>query len=175
MVKIYNFLIPACVIMIILAFFLPWVIVGSEQVGAVSKLLTGKRQETVDSISAFRVPILANSSEARLMITIIKIFSPDVKDADKKSFLIWSIPLLAVIIFLLSYFFGKNRWLNLACGIVSSAIFFIAVYKIKTTDLDKMILQISMGSGLWLTLWAYLIIGLTCLFNFFQLIRARAK
>ena len=72
----------------------------------------------------------------------------------------------AVIIFLVSYFFGKNRWVNLVIGVLGTAIFLVAVYKIKITDLDKMVLKIDMGTGLWLTLWSYLFMGLAGLAMF---------
>jgi len=142
MSKLYNIVILILAILIIIAFFMPWVSVKSEQVGMFAKILTGKNQDVVDNISAFQVPIMANSSDARLMISVIKIFNPDIKDIDKKSFLIWVIPILAVVIFIVSYFFGKNKWANLIVGIIGAAIFIVAAYKIKTTDLDKLVLKV---------------------------------
>jgi hypothetical protein len=146
-------------VVIIVSFFLPWINVESGQVGAFSKILTGKSQATIDSISGFRIPILANSADARLMISIIKIINPNITDADKKSFLVWAIPVLAAVIFLLSLYFGKNRFLNLAFGLIGCAIFFVALYKIKTTDLDKLVLNVKIATGLWLILYSYLAIG----------------
>ena len=158
--KAYTLVMPVLVLVIVLSFFLPWVQVESKAVGTVSKILTGERQTLISSISGFRVPILANSPDARLMTSVIKIFNPDIKDADKKSYLIWSVPFLAVIMFVVGYIFGKNRWVNLVFGIIGTAIFLVAFYKIKTTDLDKLVLNVSIGSGLWLSLWAYLGIGI---------------
>lgn len=59
------------------------------------------------------MPILANGSESRFMISIMKIFNPGIKDADKKSFLIWGVPLFAVVLFLIGRYLGKNKWVNL--------------------------------------------------------------
>ena len=59
---------------IFIAFFLPWVRVEAPMVGTISKVLTGKRQAELTSISGFDVPVLANGPDARLMISIIKIF-----------------------------------------------------------------------------------------------------
>jgi len=150
---------PALAALVIIAFFLPWISVKSEQVGMVSKVLTGKKQAVIDTISAFRVPILANGPDARFMLSVIKIFNPDVKDADKKSFLIWGIPFLAIVIFAVSHFFGNNKWVNLIIGVLGAVIFIVAAYKIKTTNLNKLVLNIEMGLGLWLTLWAFLLMG----------------
>ena len=160
MSKLYNMAMPALAALMIIVFFLPWVAVKSEQVGMVSKVLTGKKQAVIDNISAFRVPILANGPDARLMMSVIKIFNPNVKDADKKSFLIWGIPFLAVVIFVVSHFFGSNKWVNFIIGVLGAAIFIVASYKIKTTNLNKLVLNIEMGPGLWLTLWSFLLMGI---------------
>ena len=159
MSKLYNMAMLALAVLVIIAFFLPWVSVKSEQVGMFAKILTGKKQAMIDNISAFQVPILANGPDARFMLSVIKIFNPGVKDADKKSFLVWSIPFLAVVIFVVSCFFGGNKWVNLIIGVLGAAIFIAAAYKIKTTNLNKLVLNIKMGPGLWLTLWSFLLMG----------------
>jgi len=151
---------------VVVGFFLPWMRIESEQLGALSKVLTGRRQEIVDNLSGFRIPILANSPDARLVISVAKIFKPDIKDVDKKSYLVWLVPILAVLLLGLAYFFGKNKWFNLFLAILGISIFVIAFYKIKTTDLDKMVLRVSIDSGLWLVLYAYLAMGILGLGNF---------
>ena len=160
---------------IFVSFFLPWVSVQSAAAGKVTEMLTGKRQDKIDAISAYSVPVMANSDESRLMISIIKIFNPKIQNADKKSYLIWSVPILAIIILILNLVIGGNKWLHLAVGIIGVVIFVFAVYKIKTTDLDKLVLQVTMGPGLWLTLWSYLGIGAVSILNFVQLAGKKAK
>lgn len=168
MVKAYNIAIICLVGIIIVAFFLPWVKVESEAVGTFSKILTGKQQSAISNISAYQVPIMANDQDARLMISIIKIFNPKVENADKKSYLIWSIPALAALILLVSLLYGRNKWVNLIFGAIGCLIFFAAVYKIKTTNMDKLVLKVTTEPGLWLTLWAYLGIGIVGLASFIK-------
>jgi len=157
------------VIVIFVSFFLPWVSVESQVVGNVSKLLTGKKQATIDSISGFKVPILANSEESRFMITIIKIFQPKITNADKKSFLIWCVPLLAVVILLVSNALKTNKWVRLVFGVLGILIFVGATYKIITTDLDKMIIKVNIEYGFWLILFGYLGIGILQITEFLKL------
>jgi len=157
------------VIIIAVSFFLPWVSIKSEVVGNVAKLLTGKKQATIDSISGFKVPILANSEESRLMITIIKIFQPKVTNADKKSFLIWVVPLFAIAIYFISNSLKTNKWIRLIFGVLCILIFVGATYKIITTDLDKMILRVHIEYGLWLILFGYLGIGILQITEFLKL------
>jgi len=157
------------VIVIVVAFFLPWISVESAVVGKVSKILTGKTQATIGSVSGFKVPILANSEESRFMITIIKIFQPDITNADKKSFLIWAVPLLAVVIFLVSNSSKANKWTYLAFGVLGILIFAGATFKILTTDLDKVVMKVNIGYGLWLILFGYLGIGILQISEFLKL------
>lgn len=171
MEKIYKTGMLVLVIGIFISFFLPWVSVESPAVGGVSKLLTGKKQATIDSISGFKVPILANSKESRFMISVIKIFNPNIKNADKKSWLIWLVPGLAAVLFMLERFFKNNKWFYLAVGLLGTLIFVVAVFKITTTNLDKLILKVNIGLGLWLLLIGYLSIGLLNLIRFVDLIK----
>jgi hypothetical protein len=160
---------------IVAAFFLPWVRVESPAIGKISKFLTGKEQAVISGISGFAVPVLANSKESRFMISVIKIFNPGITNADKKSYLIWVVPGLAVIMLLVKWFLDKNKWINLAFGLIGSLIFLVAVYKINTTDLDKLVLRVGIAPGLWLILFAYLGIGLLCLSNFVCLLKQKSR
>ncbi len=156
-------------VVIFIAFFLPWVSVESQVAGKVSKFFSGEEQASLKKISGYEVPILANGKDAKLMISIIKIFNPSVTDADKKSWLIWGVPGLAVVIFLVVMFFGKNKWVNLGLGVLGIAIFAFATFKIKTTNLDKVVLNVNISPGLWIILWMYLGIGLMNLSAFSKL------
>ena len=175
MEKLYKTGMLVLVVVIFVSFFLPWISVDSAAVGGISKLLTGKGQARIDSISGFRVPILANSKESRFMVSVIKIFNPKVKDADRKSWLIWLVPGLAIGLFITMRFFKNNKWFYLAVGLLGSLIFFVAVFKIVTTDLDKLILKVNIGGGLWLLLIGYFCLGILNLIRFVSLIKKRNR
>ncbi len=170
--KIAIFLLVAA---IFIAFFLPWVFVESPVAGGISKVLTGKKQSSLYSISGYQVPILANGSESKLMISIIQLFNPGVKDADKKSWLIWAVPGLSVVMLLLLWLWGNNRWLLLALGIIGLAMFGVATFKILTTNLDKLVLKINIAYGLWALLAGYLLLGGVCLLNLIRLPSGKGK
>ncbi len=150
-----------CAVVIVAAFFLPWISVESGAIGTMSKLLTGKRQATIDAVSGFRVPILANSKDSRFMIDVIKIFNPGVKDADKKSWLIWGVPLFALLLWGIFPTLKDRKWFVIGLGVIGIGIFIAGVYYIVTTDLNKVVLHVKIAAGLWMTLVAYLGMGLT--------------
>lgn len=169
--EIKKMIMLVLVVIIFISFFLPWISVESAAIGGVTKLLTGKEQSVFTQVSGFQVPVLANSDESRFMITIIKLFQPNVKDADKKSYLIWGVPLLAVVLFLLSYFLKDNKWVALAIGIIGIAIFAGAVFKISTTNLDKLVMQVKIAYGLWLILAGYLGLGILGILDFVKMLK----
>lgn len=160
------------VLVIVFSFFLPWVHVESQVVGKMTKVLTGKQQAEIDNVSGFAIPGLANGPDARLMISIIKIFAPGVKDADKKSWFVWAVPFLAIAIFFLSMYKGNGaRFIQLDVAMTCIIIYLIGFYKLKTTDLDKMVLNVRIGIGMWFTLWSFLCLGVVNLLMFLQSMR----
>ncbi|MFO8053302.1 MAG: hypothetical protein R6U54_05045 [Candidatus Omnitrophota bacterium] len=169
--KSLNLIRLGLVVVIFVSFFLPWISVESEAMGKLSKLLTGKAQANIDAVSGFQIPILANGEESRFMVSIIKIFKPEINNADKKSFLVWIMPLLAIALFFISIGFKNKKLIKLLIGIVCIAIFAGAVYKINTTDLDKLVLNVKIAYGLWMALFGYLTLGLVELISFAKLIK----
>ncbi len=151
---------------IFVSFFLPWAHVQSQEVGMFSKILTGKTQAEIASISGFGIPVMANSKDSRLAVSVIKIFNPDVKDADKKAYLVWFMPLFAIAAAVVFFLFNKNKWVGMAVGDICLLIFLVGVFKISTTDMDKLVLNIKIGTGLWLTLIGYLLMSFVGTINF---------
>ena len=155
---------------VMVAFFLPWVSVELGVTKGLTKIIKVEGiPSQLMSISGFQVPVLANSEESRLMITIIKIFKPGITNADKKSYLIWVVPLLAVAMALAAQFLKNNKWLHLAIGVIGVGIFCGATFKIATTNLDKVVLKVNIGYGLWLVFMGYLGIGALALLEFIRL------
>jgi len=164
-----NKLMLALVVIIFISFFMPWVSVSSDVAGSIAKLITGKEQAASISISGFQVPVLANGKESKMVISVIKIFQPGITHADKKSFLIWIIPFLAVAFYFLSNTFKDQKWVKLGMGVIGIAIFAVATFKIMTTDLDKVVLKVNIELGLWLILIGYLGIGIIQITDFIRL------
>ena len=164
--KVYKTVLTVCVVLIVISFFLPWVDVGSSQVGAVSELFTGKRQEKITSLSGVQIPVLANSDKSKLAITIIKIFNPRIKNADKKSWAVFLLPIIALLIYSSVYYFPKNKFFHLLWGIVGVAISLGIAFKVAITDLDKLVIQVKIGVGLWLIIGCYIIIGVMSFIQF---------
>lgn len=165
--KTYPIIISVLVIVVVIAFFMPWIKVESQALGFFSKLFGNKKEAQVESISGFRMPIIANSEESRTIIEIMKTYDPNVKEPSKKIYLVWLFPTLALMILLLSLAFPRNNWAHLACGIIAVLVFGFGLYKIKNADLNRLqFMTFSFGPGIWLTLWGYLAICVASLLRF---------
>lgn len=151
---------------ICVSFFLPWISVESRVAGGITRLISGKDDASLKKISGFQIPVLANGPDARLMIGIIKLFNPSVTDADKKSWLVWGIPGLSVVLAFLICFFGNNNWVDLGIGVLGAAIFSAVTFRILAINLDKFFMNVVIAPGLWMILWSYLGIGLAGFFKF---------
>ncbi len=156
---ILKFLISILSIIVIISFFLPWISIEQAQSSKFSNLITGEKQNSFD-IKGFDIPKIANSKNAHLIINIANLLKPGIKNIDKKSYLVWSIPLLALIILIITLGTIPSRWLNFLLGLIAITISCILIYKIKTTDFNKLVLQIKINRGLWYIIWAYLGIGI---------------
>ncbi|MBM3250448.1 MAG: hypothetical protein FJZ09_06410 [Candidatus Omnitrophica bacterium] len=168
--RAYPVIISLLAAVVIMAFFMPWIRVESEAMGFFNKLFGGKKGAQVESISGFRIPIIANSEESKMMIDIIMAYDPDAKDPSKRSYLVWLYPTLALMILFFSLAFPRNSWVNLGCGILAALVFGFGMYKVMNADTNRtQFMTLTVGPGVWVTLWGYLAIGIAGLFKFVSL------
>ena len=158
--KLYKFAMFIFSASVIVSFFLPWVSVNTQPVGKVAAVLTPGAGSAFTEISGFKIPIAANSCDARLIVSVVKIFKPSMQDVDKKVWFVWFVPILAWFIFLLTGRFSNSKFINLIYAVIGFGIFLFAFYKIETADLRNVVLKIKIEPGFWFTIWAYLGIGI---------------
>ena len=173
--KVYKFLMVVLAGAVIAGFFLPWITVESKPVGSLMKILTGQHQETVQGISGFRIPIFANREESHIIITIATLFKPGIENVDKKSYLVWAVPVLAFIILVLALHNDRSELLNFLFAVIGLVIFAYSFYKLQTTNLDKLLFEVKPGLGGWLTLGGYLSIGVLGFLQFVILAAGKSK
>lgn len=154
-----------CMAIIFIAFFLPWVSVESTgMVGDVLELVTGERQVELNvdqTLSGYDVPLLANSERSRLAGALLQIFFPNIENADQKSYLIWAVPVLPVLLWFISVIFFGKAWVHAGTGVIALAVFAVASYQLMTVDLDHLVFEARIRYGLWMVVAGYLAFGLT--------------
>ena len=112
-------------------------------------------------VTGYNIPNLVNSETSKVALSLTQILFKSVEGLDWKSYLVYLIPLFAIICAVLSILGTKKKLYIIPIVIIGLVIFFEGVYNIKTADLSSMAVQISIQKGMWLTLYAFLFMALT--------------
>jgi hypothetical protein len=180
-------LVVICALAIIHAFFMPWA-KASASATKVAKTLeksatrgilentpfagkfirgldkaTDKISELGDiqiktAVSGYDIPTLINKKSSQIAIAIASVMFKDAKDLDKKSMLVYLLPLFALVCIGLAIVGLKNKIAVMVMAVISGAIAIGGLYNMMTIDLSSLPIQISIEQGLWQTMYAYLII-----------------
>lgn len=180
-------LIVICAVAVIHAFFLPWAraslnvtrmargLSESAASGALENApYAGKFIRTFNSVtdvigdigdievktvvSGYDIPALINSKNSKVAISVLALILNDVKDLDKKSKLVYLMPIFAIVCIVLGVISIKNRSALIALIVLSGVISTAGLYNLMTVNLPKDMARISIGQGLWQTMYAYLLI-----------------
>ncbi|MDL5050445.1 hypothetical protein QQ054_31055, partial [Oscillatoria amoena NRMC-F 0135] len=82
------------------------------------------------------------------------------KGVEQKALLVYFYPVLAVVAFLMLLTVRQNRRLFLIPAVLILALYFWTRYRIAVTELERSLIQVQIGLGLWLSLYALLAISL---------------
>jgi hypothetical protein len=180
-------LIVICAVAIITGFFMPWATAGASA-GKLAKGVTGaaagmgekapfvgglfgKAGKVADkvasaadvvgikmSVSGYDIPQMMNTKSSQVAVALAGIFIKDAKDADKKSYAVYLMPVLALVCVGLALW-GMKNWIPAAImAVLSGGISLGGLYTLMTTNMSNMAVQITIQNGLWQTLYAYLLI-----------------
>lgn len=172
---------------IVVSFFMPWARVdvsatkvSGELVGKASgplsnspfagKFIKGLKKTTdalgnlgdikiKASVSGYDIPTMLNRRESKAAISLGQIFFKDAEDMDRKSFAVYLLPILAIACIALAVMGLKSRIAVIAMLVLSGTISIVGLYKLFTVNLSNLTVQIVIESGLWQTMYAYLIIA----------------
>ncbi|MEA3490005.1 MAG: hypothetical protein U9R44_06690 [Candidatus Omnitrophota bacterium] len=181
---IFPVLIILASIFIVAAFFMPWARVATSVTG-VSKELTGSVSKTpiagkvvgdltrvTDAISAFgdieikttvrgyKIPAMVNSDTSKVALSLAQILFKGAEGIDKKSYLVYLSPILAILCGLLAALGIKSRIYVLILIIISGVISTAGLYNLYTMDVNSMAVKITIAKGLWYTMYSFLLMFL---------------
>lgn len=180
-------LVVICAIAIICGFFMPWA-KASTSAGKIAKAMTGaatnfgkraplvsdlfgrmrKAAEKVTSaadvvgvkmaVSGYDIPKTMNTKSSQVAVALAGIFIKDAKNADLKSYAVYLMPIFALVCMALAFLGMKNKISLIVMAVISGGISLGGLFKLMTTNLNNMVVAISIENGLWQTLYAYLLI-----------------
>jgi len=110
------------------------------------------------AVSGYDIPTLINKKSSQVAIAIASTMFKDAKDLDKKSMLVYLLPIFALVCVGLGILGLKNKIAVMVMTVLGGAIAIGGLYNMMTIDLSKLPIQITIEQGLWQTMYAYLLI-----------------
>jgi hypothetical protein len=180
-----SYIVYAAAALIIIGFLMPWATVATSVTGVSSGLLSsledtpyagkiaGKLSEATDAIGnmgdvgikstvrGYQVPILVNNKSSKVAISLAQIFFEETEDLDKKSYLVYLLPIAGVVCAVLVFLGDKNKVYIIAMTVLAGAISIVGLFKLYTLDVSSTMVKISIQSGLWAILYSFLFILMT--------------
>ena len=106
-------------------------------------------------VSGVQVPQLANQKNAQTAIALMEIFTGKQEYIGLKSYAVYLLPGIALACGLLLTFLGRQRFVPWGVAGLCAAVAGVGFWKLLTTNLQSLMIAITIGPGLWLSLWAY--------------------
>lgn len=107
-------------------------------------------------VSGIRVPRLANQEKAQVVLALVELLTGQRQHIGLKSYAVYLLPGLALACgLLLLGLGGRQPAVGIGVGLVCAAIAGGGFWKLLTTDTQTLFIAITIGQGLWLSLWAY--------------------
>ena len=176
-----------CAIVIVVSFFMPWAKVKVSATQVSKELVTSAEKgplkgtpfagkfvkhfekatnaigelgdiEIKTQVSGYDIPTMVNKQSSKIAISFAQGFFKDAKDLDKKSMLVFLLPLLGVACMALAIFGLRYKWAVIVMLVLAGAISLVGLYNLYTANFSTTAVQISIERGLWQTLYGYLAI-----------------
>lgn len=158
--KLLNFIIYIASFVIIICFFIPWLSVQPKGGKHLTSMWKNSNLEKMKNIRGYEIPSLANREDSKIVMKILRLFIGKLENLDKKSRYIYTIPGIAIITILLGTFKKNYKLIALIYFIIGCGIYFMALYKINTTNLDLTLLKLNIEEGIKYTQYSFLTIGI---------------
>ena len=111
-----------------------------------------------NEIRGIDVPRLANRQDAYAVVALAEMFTGE-RELGLKSYAVYLLPGLALLCALTVTLSAQLRPLVIVIGLICLAIAAGGSWKLATTNTDALLVAITIGHGLWLSMWAYVVLG----------------
>ena len=128
------------------------------QVRRGAETITGELPKLSDipkEVSGVQIPRLANQENAKVAMALIELLTRQRQHIGAKSYAVYLVPGLALVFSLLLTVLGGRKVVTIGTLILCAAIAGGGFWKLLTTNTKTLFIAITIGRGLWLSLWAY--------------------
>jgi len=130
-----------------------------------ARTVTGQLPTLTDipkQVSGLEIPRLAHRQDAQVALALAELLTGE-RDLGKKIYVVYLVPGLALLLALLVTLAGRLRVVCGIAAVLALAIAGMGCWKLATVNPSTLLVAITIGTGLWMSLWAYAGIGLGAL------------
>jgi len=128
------------------------------QVRQGAETVTGELPSLSDiprQVSGVQIPQMANQKNAQVVIALVELLTKTRQRIGLKSYVVYLVPAVALLCAGLLTVLGRAPVATIAVGVVCAGIAGAGFWKLLTTNTSTLFVAITIGQGLWLSLWAY--------------------
>ena len=111
-------------------------------------------------VSGIQIPQLANQKNAQVAMALVELLMNERQHIGAKSYAVYLLPGMALACALLLTFLGTRRAVTIGAAVLCGMIAGVGFWKLLTTNTQTLFIAITIGPGLWLSLWAYAALAL---------------
>jgi len=133
-----------------------------------AETITGDLPSLADipkEVSGAQIPQMANQEKAKVAVALVELFTHTRQQIGMKSYAVYLVPGLALFGALLLTFLGARRPIVWGVGLVCGGIAAVGFWKLSTMHAETQLVAITIGPGLWLSLWGYVGLALAAALN----------
>lgn len=106
-------------------------------------------------VSGLQIPQLANQRNAQVAVALMELLTNERQYVGLKSYAVYLVPGLALCCGVLLIVLGRLVAVDLGVAILCAMVAGAGFWKLLTTNTQTLFIAITIGPGLWLSLWAY--------------------
>ena len=111
-------------------------------------------------VSGVQIPQMANQKNAQVAMALMELFTQQRQHLGAKSYAVYLLPGLALLCAALLTWLGGSRIVAFGVAAVCAGVAGVGLYKLLTVNTQALFIAITIGRGLWLSLWGYVGIAL---------------
>jgi hypothetical protein len=116
--------------------------------------------EIPKQVSGIQIPQLANQKNTQVAMALIELLMNERQHMGAKSYAVYLLPGMALACALLLTLLGTRRVVTIGAAVLCGMIAGVGFWKLLTTNTQTLFIAITIGPGLWLSLWAYAALAL---------------
>lgn len=131
-----------------------------------AETVTGELSSLADipkQASGAQIPQMANQENAKVAIALMELLTNTRQHLGAKSYAVYLVPGLSFLCGVLLTVQGTRRAVALGVAALCAIVAGVGFWKLLTTNTSALLIAVTIGPGLWLSLWGYVGLALAAL------------